>query len=218
MIRLFEMIAYFQIKNFVGSRCETFFTTTTPFCTICRKQATALANANEGAVQAQLKAANSQQLAYQASSLAKLSAEQTASLGLSELQKIIRLNSSIQSAFLNVINQMTTQTKAISLFRSVSALQMFVSNATFFLNQASSFFQKASSSAYNQVFLQLSLLNDMLSLANSTNKPVSKFQSSKDIANGTQQAISFSQSQISNELAALDAINIAFLLKFLLIH
>jgi hypothetical protein len=211
MIGLFEMIAYFQIKNFVGSRCETFFTTTTPFCTICRKQATALANANEGAVQAQLKAANSQQLAYQASSLAKLSAEQTASLALSEIQKIIRLNSSIQSAFLNVINQMTTQTKAISLFRSVSALQMFVSNATFFLNQASSFFQKASSSAYNQVFLQLSLLNDMLSLANSTNKPVSKFQSSKDIANGTQQAISFSQSQISNELAALDAINIALL-------
>jgi hypothetical protein len=88
---------------------------------------------------------------------------------------------------------------------------MFISNATFFLNQASSFAQKASSLAYNQVFLQLSLLNDMLSLANSTNEPVSKFKSSKAIANGTQQAISFSQSQISNELAALDAINNALL-------
>ena len=50
-----------------------------------------------------------------------------------------------------------------------------------------------------------------VALANSTNGPVSKFQLSKALANRTQQAILFSQSQISTESDALSATNDALL-------
>ena len=199
-----------MIKIFEGSRCETFFTTTTPYCSICQQQAAALAAAKVESQQAQLNAANSQQLAHQASSLVQLSASQTAALAVLQTQTMIRLNSAIQSGLLLAINQSNTQTRAL-MSQAVLKAQASASNAAYLMNQTSSFAKIASSLSSSQVSKQLSLLNDMVSLANSTIEPVSKFQSSKAIANRTQQAISFSQSQIFTELDALSATNIALL-------
>jgi hypothetical protein len=123
---------------------------------------------------------------------------------------MIELNSGIQSALLVAINQSSTQTKALTI-RAVLKAQASASNATFLLNHASSLAQSASTLANSQVSMQLSLLNDMISLANSTIPPISRFKLAKVIANRTQQAISFSQSQISTELSSLSASNNALL-------
>ena len=79
------------------------------------------------------------------------------------------------------------------------------------LNQTSSFAQSASSLPSSQVSQQLLLLSNTVALTNSTNKQVSNFQSSKAIANRTQQAILFSLSQISTQLTAPNSINNALL-------
>jgi hypothetical protein len=55
-------------------------------------------------------------------------------------------------------------------------------------------------------------LNDLISLVNSSNEPVSKFQSSKGIANGTQQAVSFTQLQVTTVWDSLNTINNVLLL------
>jgi hypothetical protein len=158
----------------------------------------------------QLNATNSQQLAYQASSLVQLSASQTAALAVNKTQSIIRLNSAMQSGLILAINQSNTETRAL-LTQAVLKAQASASNATYFFNRSSSFAQSASSLASSQVSQQLLLLNNMVALANSTSDPVSKFLSLKAIANDTKQAISFSQSQISTQLTAINAINNALL-------
>ena len=200
----------FLIKLFEGSRCETFFTTTTPYCSICQQQAAALAAAIVEAQQAQLNATNSQKLAYQASSLVQLSASYIAALSVNQTQSMIRLNSEMQSGLLLAINQSNTETNAI-VTKAVLKAQASASNATFLLNQTSSFAQSASSLASSQVSQQLLLLSNMVALTNSTNKQVYNFQSSKAIANMTQHAILFSQSQVSTQLTALNSINNALL-------
>jgi hypothetical protein len=152
----------------------------------------------------------SQQLAYQASSLVQLSASQTAALAVNKTQSFISLNSAMQPGLILAINQSNTETRAL-LIQAVLKAQASASNAAFSFNQSSSFAQSASSLASSQVSQQLLLLNNMVELANSTSDPVSKFISSKAIANGTQQAISFLQSQISIQLTAINAINNALL-------
>ena len=72
----------FLIKLFEGSRCKTFFTTTTTYCSICQQKAAALAASIVEAQQAQLNSTNSQKLANQASSLVQLSASHTAALSV----------------------------------------------------------------------------------------------------------------------------------------
>ena len=121
---------------------------------------------------------------------------------------MIRINSAIQSALLLAINQ--SESKALKI-RALT-IEATSSYATFLSNQASSFAQNASLLASYQVPQQLSLLNDMISLANSTDESVSKFKASKSIANGTQQAVSFSQSQVSTVWDSLNAINNVLLL------
>jgi hypothetical protein len=95
--------------------------------------------------------------------------------------------------------------------QTVLKAQALASNATFLLNNASSLAQSASTLANSQVSMQLSLLNNMILLANSTSQPVSKFKLSKFIANQTQNAISSSVFQISTELSSLNASNNALL-------
>ena len=121
---------------------------------------------------------------------------------------MIRLNLAIQSALLIAINQPSKSLKKRAL-----TIQSIASYATYLFIRASSFAQNASSLANSQVSQQFSLLNALVTLANSTSEPVSKFQSSKAIANGTQKAISFSQSQVSTVWDSLNEINnVLFLL------
>jgi hypothetical protein len=168
-------------------------------------------------VQAQNSAANAQKLALQTSLLTEVSSTQTAELAVIQAQLMIQLNSTIQSNLLLAINQTIaesnllltmnqtiTELKNLTL-KAVFNTQIFFSNATFLMVQASSLAQSASLLAVSQVPQQLSLLNDMTSLANSTSKPVSKLQLAKAISNRTKQAISMSLFQISTELASLNS-------------
>jgi hypothetical protein len=193
-----------SIQFFKGSRCETYFTTTTPYCTICQQQAAALASANAAAVQAQISAANAQNLAYQTSLLSKVSSTQTAELAVIQAQLMIQLNSTIQYNLLLAMNQTIAELKNLTL-NTVSNTQILVSNATFLIIQASSLAKSASVLAVSHVSQQLSLFNDMTSLANSTSEPVSKFQSAKALSNRTKQATSLQLFQISTELASLNS-------------
>jgi hypothetical protein len=202
------VVTFKSIKIFLqfckGSRCETYLTLTTPYCTICQQQAAALASANAEAVQAQISAAKAQQLAYQKSLLVKVSSTQTAELAAIQAQLMIQLNSTIQSNLLFTMNQTVAELKNLTL-RAVSNTQILASNATFLMIQASSLAQSAYLLAVSQVPKQLSLFNDMTSLANTTSEPVSKFQLAKAISNRTQQATLLSLFQISTALASLNS-------------
>lgn len=195
-----------------GPRCETYFTTTTPYCTFCQAQAEALVLAIVEAASQQSISADTQQLAYQTSLITQSRLREANALIASQAQQQLQLNNTIQS-LLQLAYSKSLSPGQISFIQQA---QSFASNATLFVLQASEQAQTTISMAASYVAHQQTLLVDMILAANNSNylQPVAQSILAKNLLNRTSLSIALTETQEITLAETLAAENSALIASF----
>ena len=178
---------------YVGSNCETYFLTTTPYCTFCDEQAAALEAAKAESALLLSNAVQAQNISLISALQVHESYRQVSELVANQVKGQTYLNETFQSTLNIVLNEINDETFAKNY---ASTAQELIIRATFLILQVSSKAQLAESLHASQVDQKTALFNEMLlSMQNiGTTLPLDLYQREENFLNRTVKIIESSKS------------------------